>query len=176
MTKAIAVIGIKKFFLKPGESFPCSWCSPSSEAHFHLRPTARVSELNSNWHIENLFFTCTWLSFRPRVFGSIWKYRMQWFSWRTCTVRAAGANLKCRRHELLGAGLSIEAGSQRKSAVCEATLCRLVLPGYQLKRNTLCLKSFFPFPDQNVCYLLNVGHLSHKTFQIKTHAIQLFVN
>ena len=39
---------------------------------------------------------------------------MQWFSWRTCTVRAAGANLKCRRHELLGAGLSIEAGSQRK--------------------------------------------------------------
>ena len=99
-----------------------------------------------------------------RVFGSIWKYRMQWFSWRTCTVRAAGANLKCRRHELLGALLSIEAGSQRKPAGCEATLCRLVLPWYQLKRNTLCLKSCFPFPDQNVCYLLPVGHLSHKTF------------
>ena len=35
----------------------------------------------------------------PRVFGSIWKYRMQWFSWRTCTV---GTNVECRRHELLG--------------------------------------------------------------------------
>ena len=56
-----------------------------------------------------------------RVFGSIWKYQMQWFSWRTCTVRAAGANLKCRRHELLGAGLSIEAGRRRKSAGCEAS-------------------------------------------------------
>ena len=121
-------------------------------------------------------FLCTWRrlsvkqlpvsppSLVARVFGSIWKYRMKWFSWRTCTVPAAGANLKCRRHELLGAGLSIEAGSQRKSAGCEATLCRLVLPGYQLKRNTLCLKSCFPFPDQNVCYLLPVGHLSHKTF------------
>ena len=39
---------------------------------------------------------------RRRVFGSIWKYRMQLFSWRTCTVRAAGANVECRRHELLG--------------------------------------------------------------------------
>ena len=32
-----------------------------------------------------------------RVFGSIWKYRMQWFSRQTCTVRG-----ECRRHELLG--------------------------------------------------------------------------
>ena len=39
---------------------------------------------------------------RRRVFGSIWKYRMQLFSWRTCTVRAAGANVECGRHELLG--------------------------------------------------------------------------
>ena len=61
-------------------------------------------------------------------------------------------------------GLSIEAGSRRKSASCQTTLRRLMLPGYQLKRNTLCLKSCFPFPDQNVCYLLHVGHLSHKTF------------
>ena len=37
-----------------------------------------------------------------RVFGGIWKYRMQWFSWRTCTVRAAGAHVECRRHKLLG--------------------------------------------------------------------------
>ena len=29
------------------------------------------------------------------------KYRMQWFSSRTCTVRAAGANIECRRYELL---------------------------------------------------------------------------
>ena len=28
--------------------------------------------------------------------------RMQWFSWRTCTVRAAGANVECRKNELLG--------------------------------------------------------------------------
>ena len=40
-----------------------------------------------------------------------------------------------------GAGLSIEASSQLKSAGCQTTLCRLVLPGYQLKRNRLCLKS-----------------------------------
>ena len=36
-----------------------------------------------------------------RVFGSIWKYRMQWFSWRTCTFGAAGANV-VRHYELLG--------------------------------------------------------------------------
>ena len=35
-------------------------------------------------------------------FSSIWKFPMQRFSWRTCNVRAAGANLECRRHELLG--------------------------------------------------------------------------
>ena len=37
-----------------------------------------------------------------RVFGSIWKYRIQWFSWQTCTIRATGVNIECRRHELLG--------------------------------------------------------------------------
>ena len=42
---------------------------------------------------------------------------------------------------LLKPGLSIEARSQWKSASCKTTLRRLVLPGYQLKRNTLCLKS-----------------------------------
>lgn len=26
---------------------------------------------------------------------------MQWFSWRTCTVRVAGANVQYRSHELL---------------------------------------------------------------------------
>ena len=43
-------------------------------------------------------------------------------------------------------GLSIEAGSQHKSAGCQITLCWLVLPGYQLKRNTLCLKSLKTLP------------------------------
>ena len=38
-------------------------------------------------------------------------------------------------------GLSTEAGSRPKSAGCQTTLRRLVLPGHQLKRNTLCLKS-----------------------------------
>ena len=37
-----------------------------------------------------------------RVFGSIWKYWIQWFSWRTCTIRATGTNVECWRHELLG--------------------------------------------------------------------------
>ena len=37
-----------------------------------------------------------------RVFGSISNYRIQWFSWQTCIIRAAGANIECRRHELLG--------------------------------------------------------------------------
>ena len=39
------------------------------------------------------------------------------------------------------AGLSIEAGSWRKPAGGQTTLRRLVLLRYQLKRNTLCLKS-----------------------------------
>ena len=48
------------------------------------------------------FFVQQLAEARCRVFGSIWKYRMQWFSWRTCTFRAAGANVEYRRHELLG--------------------------------------------------------------------------
>ena len=36
-----------------------------------------------------------------RVFGSIWKYQLQWFRWRTCTVPAAGVNVESRRHEFL---------------------------------------------------------------------------
>ena len=42
--------------------------------------------------VESLY-TC-------RVFGSIWKYRMQRFSW--FTIHAAGANFERRRHDLLG--------------------------------------------------------------------------
>ena len=37
-----------------------------------------------------------------RVFGSTSKYRMQWFSLRTCTVRATRASVECRGDELLG--------------------------------------------------------------------------
>ena len=48
------------------------------------------------------FFVQQLAEARCRVFGSIWKYRMQWFSWRTCTFRAAGANVEYLRHELLG--------------------------------------------------------------------------
>ena len=44
------------------------------------------------------------------------------------------------------AGLSIEAGSRRRSAGYQTTLHWLVLPGYQLKRNTLCLKSLKTCP------------------------------
>ena len=48
------------------------------------------------------FFVQQLAEVRRRVFGSIWKYRMQWFSWRTCTFRAAGANVEYLRNELLG--------------------------------------------------------------------------
>ena len=37
-----------------------------------------------------------------RVFGSIWKYRMQRLGCRTCTVRAVDANVEHRRQELYG--------------------------------------------------------------------------
>lgn len=37
-----------------------------------------------------------------RVFGNIWKYQIQWFSWRTCTIRAAGTNIECWKHKALG--------------------------------------------------------------------------
>ena len=37
-----------------------------------------------------------------RVFGSIWKYRMQRLGCRTCTVRAVDANVERRRQELYG--------------------------------------------------------------------------
>ena len=45
-------------------------------------------------------------------------------------------------------GLSIKAGSPRRSASCQATLRRLVLPSYQLKRSILCLKSLKTCPRQ----------------------------
>ena len=43
--------------------------------------------------------------------------------------------------EIQRSGLSIKAGSLRRSASCQTTLRRLVLPRYQLKRSILCLKS-----------------------------------
>ena len=43
-------------------------------------------------------------------------------------------------------GLSIKAGSLRRSACCQTTLRRLVLPRYQLKRSILCLKSLKTCP------------------------------
>ena len=56
------------------------------------------------------FFVQQLAEARFRVFGSIWKYRMQWFSWRTCTFRAVGANVEYRRHELLGGSGGITPG------------------------------------------------------------------
>ena len=37
------------------ESFPCCCWSASSKTNFHLRPTARVYELNWNWHTLKIF-------------------------------------------------------------------------------------------------------------------------
>ena len=69
------------------------------------------------------------------VFGSIWKRRMQWFSWRTCTGRAAGAksaNVECRRHELLGGG---GGWSMLSREICKIGLSKMqfpALPGLEL--------------------------------------------
>ena len=68
-TKTSAIIVIKSFLSQPWENFPGCWCSASGETHFHLRPIARVYKLYLNWHIENLCFTRTWLSFRPYTFN-----------------------------------------------------------------------------------------------------------
>ena len=37
-----------------------------------------------------------------RLLDSIWKFWMQRFSWRTCTVRSAGAKVERRRYNLWG--------------------------------------------------------------------------
>ena len=46
---------------------------------------------------------CTLISYmKYRVFGSIWKYQMKWFSWRMCTFRAAGMNVSAGGTNSLG--------------------------------------------------------------------------
>ena len=45
-----------------------SWCSASGETHIYLRPTARVYELNLNWHIENLFLSLHLIQFQTSNF------------------------------------------------------------------------------------------------------------
>ena len=35
-------------------------------------------------------------------FRSIWKYRMQRFSWWACTIRVKGTNMECLRYKRLG--------------------------------------------------------------------------
>ena len=62
---------------------------------------------------------------KTRVFGSIWKYRMQWFSWRTCTVRAAGANVECRRHELPGGSEAMPPWE-----ICKIGLSKMQFPAF----------------------------------------------
>ena len=56
----------KSFSCKPEKTFR------AVDVHLmaNLTSFARVYELNLNWHIENLFFTCTWFSFRPQTFNS----------------------------------------------------------------------------------------------------------
>ena len=46
--------------------------------------------------------TCCCRFIFSRVFGSVWKYQMQWFSWWMYTIRAAGVNVECWGHKLLG--------------------------------------------------------------------------
>ena len=46
--------------------------------------------------------TCCCRFIFSRVFGSVWKCQMQWFSWWMYTIRAAGVNIEYRRHKLLG--------------------------------------------------------------------------
>ena len=80
------------------------------------------SRVKFNWfHIRVSWYAFLFLSFR--VFGSTWKYRMQWFSWRRCTVRAAGANVECRRHEFLRASGDMPPG---KSVKLESLKCNLL--------------------------------------------------
>ena len=50
---------------------------------------------------------------------------MQWFRWRTCTVRAAGANVECRRHELLGGS-----GGMRPREICKIRLSEMQFPAF----------------------------------------------
>ena len=57
MTKTSAIIVTKSFSRSAcRENFPCCWWSASSKTTFHLRPTARVYELNLNWHTLKFFF------------------------------------------------------------------------------------------------------------------------
>ena len=58
----------------------------------------------SNLHLRGSFYV-TFKRIRTliiRVFGNIWKYRMQRLGCRTCTVRAVDANVERRRQELYG--------------------------------------------------------------------------
>ena len=61
-----------------------------------------------------------------RVFGSIWKYRIQWFSWQTCTIRATGVNIECRRHELLGGSR----GMPPPPEICRIGLSKMQFPAF----------------------------------------------
>ena len=55
-----------------------------------------------------------------RVCGSIWKYRMQLFSWRMCTVHTAGVNVECQRHQLLG----------EVQEICKIGLSKMQFPAF----------------------------------------------
>ena len=98
------------------------WLCKSCKVFLSRHPHPHPSRVKFNWfHIRVSWYAFLFLSFR--VFGSIWKYRMQWFSWRTCTVRAAGANVECRRHELLRASGDMPPG---KFVKLESLKCNLL--------------------------------------------------
>ena len=48
------------------------------------------------------WWTCCCRFNFSRVFSSVWKCWMQWLSWWMYTICAAGLNIECRRHKLLG--------------------------------------------------------------------------
>ena len=99
----------------------CSLCK-SCKVFLSRHPDPHPSRVKFNWfHIRVSRYAFLFLSIR--IFGSIWKYRMQWFSWRTCTVRAAGANVECRRHELLRASGDMSPG---KFVKLESLKCNLL--------------------------------------------------
>ena len=105
------------------------WLCKSCKVFLSRHPDPHPSRVKFNWfHIRVSRYAFLFLFIR--IFGSIWKYRMQWFSWRTCTVRAAGAHVEFRRHELLGAS-----GVMPPWEICKIGLPKLqfaALPGPEL--------------------------------------------
>ena len=108
--------------------------SPRPTVEFQ-RPRPQLDPATKLWHgnglghynyeVSHEVHTIEIAMTKTRVFGSIWKYRMQWFSWRTCTVRAAGANVECRRHELPGGSEAMPPWE-----ICKIGLSKMQFPAF----------------------------------------------